>query len=76
MRYEKTGLMVNSQSINDMGLTLGLGLPLNGTFSNINIGFELGKKGTTSSNLVQENYANFSVGFSFNDTWFVKRKFN
>lgn len=76
LRYEKTGLMVNSQSINDMGLTLGLGLPLNGTFSNINIGFELGKKGTTDSNLVQENYANFSVGFSFNDTWFVKRKFN
>ena len=76
LRYEKTGLMVNSQSINEMGLTLGLGLPLNGTFSNINIGFELGKKGTTSSNLVQENYANFSVGFSFNDTWFVKRKFN
>ena len=76
LRYEKTGLMVNSQSINDMALTLGVGMPLNGTFSNVNIGFELGKKGTTSSNLVQENYANLSIGFSFNDTWFVKRKFN
>ena len=59
-----------------MALTLGVGMPLNGTFSNVNIGFELGKKGTTSSNLVQENYANLSIGFSFNDTWFVKRKFN
>lgn len=76
LRYEKTGLIVNSESINDMGLTLGLGLPLNGTFSNVNIGFELGKRGTTKANLVQENYANVSFGFSLNERWFEKRKFN
>lgn len=75
LKYEKTGLIINSESINDIGLTLGLGLPLTGTFSNVNIGFELGKKGTTTANLVQENYANLSFSFSFNDKWFVKRKF-
>ena len=74
-KYEKTGLMVNSESINDMGLTFGVGFPITGTFSNVNFGFELGKRGTTNANLVQENYANFSVSFSFNDRWFVKRKF-
>ena len=76
LKYEETGLIINSESINDMGLTLGLGIPLRGTFSNINIGFELGKKGTTAANLIQENYANISVGFSLNDKWFEKRKFN
>lgn len=76
LKYEKTGLVVNNQSINDIGLTLGLGMPITGSFSNINFGFELGKKGTTSSNLVQENYAVFSVGMSLNDRWFVKRKFD
>lgn len=76
VKYEKTGLMINSESINDMGLTLGLGLPITGSFSNINIGFELGKRGTTNANLIQENYANFSVGFSLNDKWFDKRRFN
>ncbi|WP_035668483.1 membrane protein [Flavobacterium sp. 83] len=76
IKYEKTGLMVNAESINDMGFTLGLGLPITGSFSNINLGFELGKRGTTNANLVQENYANFSVGFSLNDKWFDKRKFN
>jgi long-subunit fatty acid transport protein len=75
LKYEKTGLIINSESINDIGLTLGVGLPLTGSFSNVNIGFELGKKGTTAANLVQENYANLSVSFSFNDKWFVKRKF-
>lgn len=76
LRFEKTGLIINSKSIDDMGVTLGVGLPLNGTFSNINIGMELGKKGTTQSSLVEENYANLSVSFSLNDKWFVKRKFN
>jgi hypothetical protein len=76
LRYEKTGLVVNSQSIKDFGLTLGLGFPVSGSFSNINIGFEMGKKGTTSANLVQENYANLSLSLSLNDKWFEKRKFN
>ena len=76
LKYEKTGLIVNSKSINDMGLTLGIGMPLSGTFSNINFGFELGKKGTTTANLVQENYANLNVGFSLNEKWFEKRKFD
>ena len=76
LKYEKTGLIIDSESINDMGFTLGMGMPLSGTFSNINFGFELGKKGTTTSNLVQENYANINIGFSLNEKWFEKRKFN
>ncbi len=75
LKYEKTGLVINGESINDVGLTLGFGLPISGTLSNVNIGLELGKRGTTSSNLVQENYANISIGFSLNDKWFVQRKF-
>lgn len=75
LKYEQTGLVVNSESINDTGVSLGLGFPITGTFSNINLGFDLGKRGTTSSGLVQENYVNFRIGFSFNDRWFEKRKF-
>ncbi len=76
LKYEKTGLVINSESINNFGFTLGLGMPITGSFSNINIGFEMGKKGTTSSGLIQENYMNVSVGLSLNDKWFEKRKFN
>ncbi len=76
LRYENTGLVFDNESINDMGLTLGLGLPIPGAFSNINIGFEFGKKGTTNANLVQENYGNLSIGLSFNDKWFNKKLYN
>lgn len=75
LKYEKTGLMVNSSSINDKGLSLGLGFPVTGSLSNVNVGFEIGKKGTLSNNLVEENYFNLSIGISLNDRWFVKRKF-
>ena len=73
--YEKTGLIVNSTAINDVGMTLGVGLPITGSLSNLNVGFEFGKKGTTSNNLVQENYFILNIGFSLNDKWFVKSKF-
>ncbi len=74
LKYEQTGLIVNSESIKDQGVTLGLGLPITGSFSNVNLGFEFGKRGTTNAGLVQENYLKFSVGLSLNDRWFVKRK--
>jgi hypothetical protein len=75
-KYEKTGLIVNSQSINDVGLTFGMGLPITGSLSSVNVGLEYGKKGTTAANLIQENYFVLNFSFSLNDKWFVKRKFN
>jgi hypothetical protein len=75
-RYENTGLILNTESIYDSGVTGGVGLPLSGTFSNINIGLEYGKRGTVSHGLVAENYFNVSIGFSFNDHWFQKRRYD
>ena len=75
-RYENTGLVIQNKSIPDQAFSVGLGLPLNGTFSNINIGFEYGRKGTRLSGLVIENYSNIMIGLSFNDKWFVKRKYD
>ncbi|HEX8270764.1 MAG TPA: outer membrane protein transport protein [Flavobacterium sp.] len=76
IRYENTGLVIRNKSIFDTGVNIGLGLPVGGTFSNINLGLEVGKRGTVYGGLVRENYANVIVGFSFNDRWFVKRKYD
>lgn len=75
LRYEKTGLLINNQSVDDQAITFGLGLPMNANVgSNLNIGLEYGKRGKTSYGLVQDNYFNISVGLSFNDVWFRRRK--
>ncbi len=75
-RFENTGLIVNSKEINDYGINFGLGLPVGGRFSNINVGFEYGKKGTVYNNLIEENYFSINIGLSLNDLWFEKRKYD
>lgn len=72
--YEKTGIMLNNESINDFGISFGLSLPVKG-FSNLTAGFEYGKKGTLKQNLIRENYFNFRVGFTLNDKWFQRTKY-
>lgn len=77
-RYENTGLVLNNQEIKDYAFTLGLGLPVGGDVgaSNVNIGAEFGKRGTTNAGLVQENYMNIYISLSFNDKWFRKRRYD
>lgn len=75
-RYENTGLKIKDESINEFGMSFGVGLPVGGMFSNVNLGLEVGQRGTVSQNLVQENFVNFQLNLSLNDRWFVKRKFN
>ena len=76
LRLDKTGMLVNDVDINNFGITFGLGLPLGRSFSNLNVGFEFGKRGTTRANLIEESYFKFNVGLSLNDRWFQKRKIN
>lgn len=74
LRFEKTGIVLNNESINDFGISFGSSLPVKG-FSNATIGFEWGKKGTISQNLVKENYFNVRIGLTLNDKWFQKTKY-
>ena len=74
--YEQTYLVINGQSINKIGVTAGMSLPLPRSQSNVNVALEIGKCGTKSANLIQESYVNLSVGVSIFERWFVKRKYN
>lgn len=75
-RYDGTGLVINNESIKEFGISFGLGLPVGSTFSNANLGLELGRRGTKDSGLIQENFLRVSIGLSLNDKWFTRRKFN
>ncbi len=83
MRIEKTGLMVdgtgdgaNYTSIDDFGISFGVGLPLGNQVSRLNLGFEFGKRGTTDNGLVEEEYFNFRLGLTLSNKWFRKREIN
>lgn len=83
VKFEQTGLMVNAttnpnqyEGIDDFGITFGVGLPIGNQLSNVNLGFEVGKRGKTDLGLIQENYFNIKISLSLNDKWFNKAKIN
>jgi hypothetical protein len=73
VRFEETGINLNGQDINEFGISFGVGLPVGRLFSNFNLGFEIGRRGTTDFGLIQENFFNTILSLSLNDKWFDKR---
>ena len=73
--YERTFLNIKGTSINKLGVTMGLTLPVPKTMSKVNVGLEVGKCGTKSDNLIKESYVNLTVGVSIYERWFVKRRY-
>lgn len=78
LRFENQGIEINGEEISEYGISLGLGLPVgkSRSFSNINVGFEYGQRGTTDSGLIREDFFSISLGLSFTDKWFQKTLFN
>ena len=77
--YDETYMVVNNTRIKRYALTAGLGMPLrpnNGSFYKINISAEVGRRGSLVNGLVRENYVNIHLGFTLNDKWFQKYKFD
>ena len=64
-----------NHSINKIGVTAGLSLPLPRTQSKVNLALEAGQYGTREGGLIQERYAKVSVGVSVFEHWFMKRKY-
>lgn len=80
LKYNRSYLNLANQDINQTALTVGFGFPLPSLFGNsfykINLAAELGQMGSTSNNLVRERYANFTLGFTLNDRWFMRRPYD
>jgi hypothetical protein len=76
--YNQTYLNVYNTNIIQKAVTFGIGLPLapnNLSFYKINLSAEVGTQGTLNNGLVKENYINIHLGFTFNDKWFQRFKF-
>lgn len=78
--FNSTNLNIAGQDIKELGVTAGVGIPigyLNGlgpSYSRINLGMSLGRRGTLESNLLQEMTVQLRLGVNINDIWFIKRR--
>ncbi|MBL7785372.1 MAG: hypothetical protein JNM36_05660 [Chitinophagales bacterium] len=75
-RYNTGRINISETGIKDWSVSLGLGMPLRKVNSRINIGFEMGQQGTTSNQLITETFFITTFGFTLNDRWFVKPKYD
>ncbi len=78
-RYDKSYININSTDIQQTTLSVGLGLPLPANriyFSKINVTAELGQRGTLDNSLVRERFLNIRLGFTLNEQWFIKPKYD
>ncbi len=79
VHYEQTPYLVNNETVNDIGISLGASLPFNAFWGqgHMNIGTTFGQRGKASNGMVRETYFKIHVGFSIQDlTWFTKQRFN
>ncbi|HNW73252.1 MAG TPA: hypothetical protein PKN44_06460 [Bacteroidales bacterium] len=73
--YQRTYLKLRGDNLNEYGFSLGFGLPLRGMKTMLNLGAQIGMRGTTEQNLIRESYFKLVIGFSIYERWFIKRKY-
>ena len=72
--YNHDYLMVNDNNIREFGITAGLGLPVNGFKTILNLGFEYRHRQANPEPLIKEDFFNITLGINFNEMWFWKNK--
>jgi hypothetical protein len=71
---EQNPFLANGQPVKDIGINFGFSLPAGR--SSLDVAFKYGKRGNKSENILEENYLKIYFGITFNDQWFIKRKFD
>ncbi len=64
----------NKKEVKDIGINFGFSLPAGR--SSLDFGGRIGKRGNKADNILEETYFKIFFGITFNDQWFIKRKFD
>jgi hypothetical protein len=75
IKYINSYLSLFGNDINEYGISFGFGFPIKRSQTELDLSFEIGRRGTTKDGLIQENYVNIIFGVSIDEHWFHKRKY-
>ena len=73
--YDKSYYKMDGHTVNSMGITLGITLPVYRLYNGISLGVDLGQKASTRNNMIRERYAMFVIGFNIHDQWFRRYQY-
>ncbi len=76
VNYDKGYLEVRDQAIDNLGFTLGFGLPFKRGVSSLNISYTYGDRGSVGNILIQERFHMLTANISLGDRWFVRKKYD
>ncbi|MBN1633830.1 MAG: hypothetical protein JW917_06670 [Ignavibacteria bacterium] len=71
--YEKTKYFINGESINGLGASLGIGIPIT-RFTSIDIALSYITRGKTGNGLLKEDMLRITAGINFGELWFLRPK--
>ncbi len=72
--YQQDPYLANGNPVRDIGINFGFSMPAGR--SSIDLAFKYGKRGDKARNLLEEDYFKIYFGITFNDQWFIKRRFD
>ncbi len=72
--FNRDYLMVRGNNVREYSATFGLGLPVPGFKTVVNLGFGWVHRQAHPTPLIKENYFNITLGINFNEMWFQKSK--
>ena len=74
LSMEQSPFLANGTTVKDIGINFGFSLPAGR--SSLDLAFKYGRRGDKAENLLEEDYFKVYFGITFNDQWFIKRKFD
>jgi len=74
LSMEQYPFLAGGNTVKDLGINFGLSLPTGR--SSLDLAVKFGKRGDKSENILEESYFKIFFGLTFNDQWFIKRKFD
>ena len=70
--HEKSYYSFNGHQVASTGVTFGISFPVFRYFNSVNLGVDIGQRGSLANNLIRERYFKFMVSFALHDIWFLK----
>jgi hypothetical protein len=73
--FEEYPYLINGNALRDFGTNFGLSLPVARGCS-VDLSGRWGTRGNIETNTIEETYFKIYFGVTFNDRWFIKRRFD
>lgn len=72
---EQYPYLISGSSLRDFGINFGFSLPVS-RISTLDLALRVGRRGDIQNTTIEENYFKLYFGVTFNDQWFIKRRFD